>query len=308
MGISQKDIKLLWGRSGNRCAICKIELTQDKSSTTSSFTLGEQAHIVGENEGSARSDSPLTEDERNGYHNLILLCPNHHTEIDKNENDWRIEKLHLVKSQHELWVTETLAETADAFQIAKQVVVTNIIDAAVKLCRLEEWENWTSFALAPDPEWPKELPEDIFKFRQKIIGAIWPEEFDELKRAAITFSVLLHRSAETFQEHCQERNGKLRVLKFYKAFGYNENYDEDLKRYIEWIGECHHLVKDATKAVNWFAEMVRKYVNPMFFADRGKFIVTDGPYEDMSFRTALLEFSEEEKSELPEKLLNPKSV
>ena len=28
MAIGQKDIKLLWGRSGNRCAICKTELTQ----------------------------------------------------------------------------------------------------------------------------------------------------------------------------------------------------------------------------------------------------------------------------------------
>lgn len=30
MGITQKDIKLLWGRSGNRCSICRRELTQDK--------------------------------------------------------------------------------------------------------------------------------------------------------------------------------------------------------------------------------------------------------------------------------------
>ncbi|WP_284223853.1 hypothetical protein, partial [Brevundimonas denitrificans] len=62
MGMSQKDIKLLWGRSGNRCAIrdCRKELTQDKKAVSSAYTLGEQAHIVGEKEGAARGNSPLT--------------------------------------------------------------------------------------------------------------------------------------------------------------------------------------------------------------------------------------------------------
>ncbi len=93
MAINQKDIKLLWGRSGNRCSICRVELTQDKAAVTSAFTLGEQAHIVGEKTNAARGTSSLTLDQRNGYHNLILLCPNHHTEIDKNEDDWPVEKL-----------------------------------------------------------------------------------------------------------------------------------------------------------------------------------------------------------------------
>jgi len=60
MGIKQKDMKILWGRSGNRCAKCKTELTQDASAVTSSFTLGEQAHIVGDKSGSARYTSSLT--------------------------------------------------------------------------------------------------------------------------------------------------------------------------------------------------------------------------------------------------------
>jgi hypothetical protein len=37
-----KDIKILWGRSGNRCAICKIEITPDGEIDT----IGEISHIV----------------------------------------------------------------------------------------------------------------------------------------------------------------------------------------------------------------------------------------------------------------------
>ena len=48
MTIKGKDIKILWGRSGNRCAICRTQLTQDAAAVSAAFTLGEQAHIVGE--------------------------------------------------------------------------------------------------------------------------------------------------------------------------------------------------------------------------------------------------------------------
>ncbi|HDV3960839.1 TPA: HNH endonuclease, partial [Escherichia coli] len=240
MAINQKDIKLLWGRSGNRCAICKRELTQDKNSVNSAFTLGEQAHIIGEKEDAARGKSNLTLDERNSYHNLILLCPNHHTEIDRNVEDWPAEKLYNVKSAHELWVSETLSRVEDKFFLAKQVSVTSIIDSAVKYCRLENWQNWTSFALSSDPKWPKNLPDDIFEFRQKVISAIWPNEFDELRRATETFSITLNIAAQTFMEHSKLYEDTYYPDKFYKTGGWNVNYEEDVEKYKQWIQECHN--------------------------------------------------------------------
>jgi hypothetical protein len=302
MTINQKDIKLLWGRSGNRCAICKTELTQNKESVTAAFTLGEQAHIVGEKEEASRGKSLLSLKERNSYHNLILLCPNHHTQIDENEEDWPVEKLHQIKSEHELWVTETLSETVDHVKLAKQTILSSIVDAAVSSCRLEEWQNWTSFALAPDPEWPKELPDEIFEFRKRVIAAIWPDEFQEIKRAAVSFSILLHRAAQLFLKHSETHGDRLYPFKFYNTNNYNENYDKDLQKYREWIVQCHQLIREATKAANWFADVVRQDVNPMFFAEKGKFLVMEGPFMDMSFRTVLLEFSEAERNGLPDSL------
>ncbi len=108
MAISQQDIKLLWGRAANRCAICKIELSRDKKSTNASFPVGEHCHIVAESHSGPRGNSIISLEERNSYHNLILLCPTHHKEIDKNVEDFPIEKLHSLKSRHELWVQETL--------------------------------------------------------------------------------------------------------------------------------------------------------------------------------------------------------
>lgn len=295
MGITQKDIKLLWGRSGNRCSICRRELTQDKEFNNSSFTLGEQAHIIGESEDGPRGNSNLTLEERNTYHNLILLCPNHHKEIDSDEELWSIEKLYKAKSEHELWVTQTLSETIDHVNLANQTAISSMIDNAVTLCDLDNWSNWTSFALAPDPTWRKEYPDNIYKFRQKIIAMIWPKNYNNLKISTIVFSKLLHEASSTFMNHVDEYDGIYYPHKFYKAYGYNENYENDLKEYNLWLDNSHKLLKEATKALNWFADEVRENINPYFFMEKWKFLVQEGPFSDMSYRTSLFEFTDLEK-------------
>lgn len=100
----EKEIKILWGRSGNRCAICKLELTPDGDKET----LGEMAHIIARSEDGPRGTSELTTEERDKYKNLILLCPTRHSEIDKNHNDWSVNKLLKIKTEHEAWVSEQL--------------------------------------------------------------------------------------------------------------------------------------------------------------------------------------------------------
>lgn len=302
MVISQKDIKLLWGRSGNRCAICKEELTQDKRANSATFTLGEQAHIVGENEVSPRGKSPLKQQERDSYHNLILLCPNDHTIIDKNKDDWPVEKLYQIKSVHELWVIETLSETVDHVKLAQSTVLASIVDNAVTLCQLDRWKNWTCSALSPDPIWSKELVDRIYSFRQKILAAIWPSDFPEFKNATITFSILIDNAIKKFMEHSELKDDKYFAYKFYKKMDPNPNYDKDVECYKKWQDECYTTIYEATKAANWFADVVRKYVNPMFFALEGKFLIEEGPFPDLSWHTRLLEFTEEEKKEYPDVL------
>ena len=104
--MQEKEIKILWGRSGNRCSICKLELTPDGDRET----LGEMAHIVAKSDKGPRGGSPVSQVERDKYANLILLCPTHHAEIDKNFGDWPVERLQQIKHDHEKWVSKQLAE------------------------------------------------------------------------------------------------------------------------------------------------------------------------------------------------------
>lgn len=84
--------------------MCRIPLTPLEFEGT----LGEIAHIVAKSTNGPRGDSSLNTQERDSYSNLVLLCPNHHTEVDRQEALWPVEKLHEIKALHEQWVQEQI--------------------------------------------------------------------------------------------------------------------------------------------------------------------------------------------------------
>ena len=100
MAITEKHIKMLWGRAAGRCSApdCNEDLTPllEKSGLT---ILGEMAHVIGRRDTAARSEQEIGADD--SYENLILLCPNHHTLIDKAPNDFPTQLLHKWKSKWE---------------------------------------------------------------------------------------------------------------------------------------------------------------------------------------------------------------
>lgn len=81
MAIKEVDLKLLWGRAAGMCSKpdCVIDLTSILSGKTS-YVIGEMAHVIAHAEGGPRGRKGGGTDS---YENLILLCPNCHTHIDK---------------------------------------------------------------------------------------------------------------------------------------------------------------------------------------------------------------------------------
>ncbi|MDD7570050.1 MAG: HNH endonuclease [[Actinobacillus] rossii] len=89
--VPAKDIKLLWGVMA-QCSICRCHLWNENG-----YIIGEHAHIRGEKTGSARYDKDYPESKLTTEENLILLCANCHSMIDKDEENWSVEKLLEVK-------------------------------------------------------------------------------------------------------------------------------------------------------------------------------------------------------------------
>lgn len=97
--ITDRTISKLFGMAAGRCSMCKISIVERN------VKIGEMAHIIAKQKGGARGDFPITGDI-NGYENLILLCPNHHTEVDDSEVRYPPEELHRIKDEHEAYVRQ----------------------------------------------------------------------------------------------------------------------------------------------------------------------------------------------------------
>src|SRR5688572_22788416 len=106
MAITVQTRKMLWGRSGNRCAFegCGQLLIQEVSGARTSV-IGEEAHIVGRESRGPRGESALPLAERDNYENLILLCPAHHKIIDDHPEEFTIAVLSEMKQVHETTVS-----------------------------------------------------------------------------------------------------------------------------------------------------------------------------------------------------------
>jgi hypothetical protein len=107
VAISEKTLKLLWGRGAGRCSApgCNEDCTPylDPSAPT---VLGEMAHVIAREPLGPRGIPNGGSDE---YQNLILLCPTCHRKVDKAPQAYPETLLLSWKESHEKWVSEALS-------------------------------------------------------------------------------------------------------------------------------------------------------------------------------------------------------
>jgi hypothetical protein len=134
MAITEKNRKVLWGRSGNRCAICRTQLVQEKDPFNKHLNIGEECHIISKQTNGPRHKSVEGFDYDNSD-NLLLLCCNDHKRIDELVEKFPEELLIQIKNEHEEWVTknldvktpnetvrETERETENEYSISKKII------------------------------------------------------------------------------------------------------------------------------------------------------------------------------------------
>lgn len=104
MGTSTRTRRFLWGRSGNRCARCKRQLTETASIDDREALIGVECHIVSGREKGPRYRA-LSSSEVDALENLILLCRNCHQLVDEQVNEFTEERLREMKRIHENWIS-----------------------------------------------------------------------------------------------------------------------------------------------------------------------------------------------------------
>ena len=123
---SQRDLKLLWGMAAARCAFpgCRQLCVAEATEHDDTHVIGEIAHIVAHEDDGPRADKDYPKELRDKYDNLVLLCPTHHTLVDKQDSTYTVENLREWKQAHELWVQEVLSDEIPNVSFAELEITT----------------------------------------------------------------------------------------------------------------------------------------------------------------------------------------
>lgn len=101
MAISDKTRKILWARSGNRCAVCKRELVIDATAYDDESVIGDECHIISGQANGPRFDPAFPQEKIDAYSNLIILCRTHHKMVDDQKDTYTTAILRQMKTNHE---------------------------------------------------------------------------------------------------------------------------------------------------------------------------------------------------------------
>jgi hypothetical protein len=275
VGISVLDRKMLWGRSGMRCAICQVLLSEERD-LGGAVIIGEEAHIVAHSLNGPRGNSPLSEEARNHYSNLILLCPTDHARIDNLPDEYPVERLKSIKAQHEATVT-----TSDAFDRQYQLAEENWARLIDQLDERIPWRTWqfdVSAFFDPNSPWVNDsFTDKLDHVSQWIYSRFWPGGHESLKTAIEQFGQLLSDWVNKFSEHSESPlpdSKKSATARFYKIDNWNpDQYFKLLTEYKEHVRLLEDLALEATRYCNYIASLIRKEIDPSYRFDEGLLLI-----------------------------------
>jgi hypothetical protein len=123
--------KRLFAVSGNRCAFrnCRQPLVDELTGKVTARIC----HIKGNKPTSKRYDSSQPEEERQGFDNLILMCPVHHDVVDADDVTFTEDVLRVLKVEHEAKYRDQSPPSTRAEELFLANVVVQVSDISIIL-------------------------------------------------------------------------------------------------------------------------------------------------------------------------------
>ena len=183
--IPAKTLRLLYAHSGNCCAYegCHNPIFEDDGTLT-----GECCHIESYSPEGPRYNIQQSNEERNGYDNLMLMCARHHKIIDNHPEQYSVEKLKHMKATHE-----------DQYKV-QQLEATDIM---LKQLQKDSEKYWSLLKLIDDEDdtgFKMELGEnDIYSLMKDI-----KDLFDGLKIAIGSVDESSRRLQDDLKQECEK--------------------------------------------------------------------------------------------------------
>jgi hypothetical protein len=282
---------------------CRITLVLDETEKDGSALIGELAHMIAEKEDGPRGSSALTPEQRDLYDNLLLLCRNHHGEIDRQPESWPVARLQQIKADHEAWVSQSLFGF-DKQRQKDDETYASYIDEWEKLCRLELWTGWTSTVFASgQPSLDSQMDQDLAELCRWTIKRIWPGRYIALEAAIQNFALVAEDFRTVFHKHAEKPYPNVDTLwtrKFYRINEWNPDlYHRLLRQYEYHVELVQDLALELTRAGNLVCDQVRTHVLASYRLVDGRLSIESGPYEDLTWKEFVVEYNGDERAAVP---------
>lgn len=243
---SVPTIKRLFAVSGNECAFpgCATPLVDSPSGKVT----GRICHIKARKPGAARYDASQSDDERNAFENLLLMCPIHHDVIDSDVESYTVERLQTIKAQHETANTGGPEATDD---IAVQLLASIDSDVAIVLtadANGDVLRDSTKVVLGPLTSLDSQEATRQ-RTAQDLIRDIQSELYEDDRRLPYVLALCLELCERTGLSEKYERwlNRELKGYKDYSGFRDELGSADEFEDWMdEWAS--HRLVSAHIKA------------------------------------------------------------
>ncbi|MGP0060068.1 MAG: hypothetical protein ACLPID_12360 [Beijerinckiaceae bacterium] len=305
MTISARTSKMLWGRAAARCSMpdCRISLVLDDTETDDPALIGEMAHMVAEKDDGPRGISPMTPEQRDLYDNLLLLCRNHHGEIDRQPETWPVGRLQQIKADHETWVRLSL-HGFDTLKQKDDETYVGCIDEWSRRCHLEHWTEWTSSIFSEgQPSLDVAMNKDLEQLCRWMMKRIWPGRYSGLESAMRNFAYVLQDFLRVFNKHAEKpwaNADEIWTKKFYRIDDWNpELYSVLAQRYEHHVDLVQDLLLELTRAANLVCDNVRTHLLSSYRLNEGRLSIISGPHADLSWKEAVVEYDEAARAAVP---------
>jgi hypothetical protein len=196
--------KRLFAVSGNRCAFrnCRQPLVDESTGKVTARIC----HIKGNKDTSKRYNPSQPEEERQGFDNLILMCPVHHDVIDADDLTFTEDVLRALKAEHEAKHRAQPQPSTRAEELFLANVVVEVSNGSIILSANQSGgqiahiihNNYGTAPHQPQSAFRVELakrhladvddPEFARTIYQKKVGFVQGDKIQTLRTSAIAFA------------------------------------------------------------------------------------------------------------------------
>ncbi|MDX2707335.1 hypothetical protein PV350_31445 [Streptomyces sp. PA03-6a] len=287
MAINVVVRKLLWGRAGNQCAMpdCLQSLTVDLATeeegilVAAGAVVGEEAHIRSSQLAGPRHDINYPIDRLDSYDNLLLLCPTHHSIVDKNNGvQFSVADLVKIKLTHEERVARSLGPDGLRKREIEERMVALVLLWEQKI-DLDSWHIISGQLNMPIPVMATTHSRLLNETAIWLFTKKWPKAFPQTVDAFRNLDTALGDLIAHFNLCMEPRNeNRWDLERPYKRL---QRWDSAEYDRLFTITQQHRfvlysLVIEITKALNYVIDCVIEEVDPLYRFDTGAVLMRQG--------------------------------